>query len=365
MGIVMTYLIIMVVVPFFAFCQEDPSKTFSAYHYFADMYILDLREIANVDFESIIKKNNRLSNEAKESELKMINLAKKDKKNIDAILTHQLEALKLIDNKAQSLRDVYYLIDSAEGAEKEELIRKFVKSCQVICKKCPKTSSLVPFYWHTFLLSMLESPVIEATEVFKKDIFKNHILPFMIEMAASQNMESIVFNEYIATIKFKIYLIESDFKNCRNEIENLTNYKKLRYNKGDSTAMVLSNYLETIVLYKEKKYRRAIEVFKTIPEIWQDPVNGLTNSNKQRLTTMVADAYLQIEDYESSKTWREVSLSMALFLPGKSGKAYALKEALALRNIYQKEKSWTLMRNLEERSARFGMKPLPKQFGED
>jgi hypothetical protein len=78
----------------------------------------------------------------------------------------------------------------------------------------------------------------------------------------------------------------------------------------------------------------------------------LTDTDKVQIATAYQDAYF--------------SFLFANYPDLKHIDGYypCLLEAEKLRSFYQNSKDWALVRNLEDRCAKFGMKPLPKQPGE-
>ena len=357
--------LIVFLLPQNSFLQEISGENFSSIYLFLDNYFGELKDIEKINIKSVLDQTRKLKNEQhKKSEIQIITLANNDQKNIDIVFRHHQKSLKIIDSKAQTILQIFELMESADDCEIETIIRKCADSCRIVNEDCSELFSLLPLYWHLFLFSAIETPTIRISDTLKKELFNVYLIPFFSEIANKYKMENIYFNELLAESKFWLYLIESNFKSCRNEISKLIHNKKVKY--GESPlAVIKPNYLEINVIFKEKNYKLAIEKFRNMPEIWLDPEVGFDLGTKLSLITIAAESYLENGNLELSIAWREAAMSMMFSQKRRAGKNYALNHALELRKLYQKEKCWTQIRNLEKSCAKFGMKPIPKQPGED
>jgi hypothetical protein len=344
--------------------QEKSEGNFSPLYLLLDNYFIDLPTLKEINIHAILDESNKLGIQQSKSENQIIALAQNDQKNIEVILRHHQKSLKKIDSKVQTILQIFELIETADDCDIETIIKKCADSTRTVKEDCSAAPSLLPFYWHLFLLSVIDTPSIRIQENFKKELLNTCLIPYFLEMAGKYKMENIYFNELLAESRFQLYLINSNFKECRNEINKLIEYKKLLHGE-DPSALIKPKYLEIKVIFKEKNYKLVIEKFRNMPETWLDPKIGFDLGARVDLITIGADSYLEIGNLELSIAWREAALSFMFSQERRAGKTYALNHALALRNLYQKEKYWTQLRNLEKSCAKFGMKPIPKQPGED
>lgn len=155
--------------------------------------------------------------------------------------------------------------------------------------------------------------------------------------------------------------------------EYISEYEKIQAlfppKKADQFYLVLYKLED---LFFQKKYQECVQFFKN--SIMFTYLNKPTDRNGHILYCMirgysfVGRSHKELGQKELGKTYQELALTTGVIASiGENG--YSDLESIRLmaedlRKMYLEDKQWELMRSLEERSAKFGMKPLPKQPGE-
>jgi hypothetical protein len=286
-----------------------------------------------------------------------------DRENLDQIKKIEKAVLLEISPNLSTISQYANLVSDSGKEEQLELIIKGIRGGDLIRKTCSGKESLLPLIWYDNLFLLLNGPFVQINDSEKAKILKNNVLPFYndLNVAVGEN------GEWLEELKVDclslIYVFEGNFLLGYKEIEKLKKSRLARFSEKDK-PMVHPACLRLKLLMKEKKYETVISEFKSLPEKWLDFEAG-DKLSMLIFSRIAADAYLELGKVDLSMVWRESAITLLFLVEFKSGKDLALEEATKLRSLYLKEKSWTLMRNLEERCAKFGMKPLPKQVGEN
>jgi len=357
----------LVCLSFFSFDKIDmglTKETPSPYKIFFYLYLENFSAIENLNSEFVYEELKRLGYQDLKKHEDFFKLAEIDKANFKNLKKVQEDMLNKID---PSLKEVYQIYDKLASVDKEERkksVLKFKDSCAGMggIKKSP--SRMMEFYWNTFLFAVIASPIFEFDEEFQKQVIGTHLIPSLSKKTVNLDCLSDYNSELHAECKFRLYLFEGNYIESIKEINIIYESRNKKFTPGDvGRSRPLELKIE--LLMRQKKYHDVIREFKTIPEKWLDQKEGLDSGSRTLFITNAAIAYNEIGNKELSKVWQELSYSEYCSDPTLAGKEFVLKQALLLRKLYLEEKSWILMRNLEERSAKFGMTPLPKQPGEN
>jgi len=323
--------------------------------------ISDLRTKEYLDFQG---KANKGSDAKVESELAFfIEYSKMDSENIDEIMNFQKTGLMAINLKLENNSQLTEFIMNIDKSKQKSIIADVCKYCKLAQTKFNNKKTLFPLFLNIQVFSIINSPFFQIDDIEKACILKENVLPFLIQFATNHNLKNMYLEELIFDCKSRILVLESNFKLGYDEIEKLKVARSKRFNSND-LEMALLVYLKMKLLIKEGKYDLAIFEFKKIPDSWIDLEQEKDRIIKFQLASAGADAYLEMKNYTLSKVWREVAISVLYTVDFVSGREVANQQADLLRSIYLEEKSWTLLRNLEGRMSKFGMKPLSKQPGE-
>jgi hypothetical protein len=326
--------------------------------YFSNIDNIKLIDIYKIENE--IKSSFLYSNTALEYYLKCL-IA--DRECLDKIKKTNKDALHEISPNLSTISQFGNLISDSKKEDQLELLIKGIRGGELIRKACSGKDSLLPIIWYDHLFLLLNGPFIQINDLEKARILKNKILPFYNDLIMKVGGNKTYFEELKVDCLSLIYVFEGNFSFGYKEIDKLKKSRLTRFSEGEK-PMAHPAQLRLRLLMKEKKYETVISEFKRLPEKWLD-FEVADKLSMLIFSRIAADAYLELGNDELSKVWRESAITLLFLAEFKSGKDLALDEATKLRSLYLKEKSWTLMRNLEERSAKFGMTPLAKQPGEN
>lgn len=286
-----------------------------------------------------------------------------DQENLDQIKKIEMDALHEIHPSLSTISQFGNLISDSKKDEQFELLIKGIRGGELIRKSFSGKESLLPIIWYDNVFLLLNGPFIQINDLEKSQLLKNNILPFYNELSVKAGEGTSYFEENKVDCLSLIYVYEGNFTMGYKEIEKLKKSRLTRFSEKEK-PMAHPAYLRLRLLMKEKKYETVISEFKSLPKNWLD-FEGADKLSMLIFSRIAADAYLELGKDDLSKVWRESAITLLFSAEFKSAKDLALEEATKLRSLYLKEKSWILMRNLEERSAKFGMTPLPKQPGEN
>lgn len=327
-----------------------------------DAYCMDLNNLDLINIDIIrksVEKNDRLNNHFGF----FVEYLQNDKKNLNEIKKIYHNALKSINDNIASVYQLGVLFYNSTKDEQLEIFKKALKSGEYIRNACAGKKSLLPFFWYDNLSMLSEGPFDKVDEFTKSKFLKEQILPFFDSMLADTGTRNACIDECRVFCRCLIYMFEENFNTGYLEIEKLKKYK-LNFVTEDDASMGIPAILRLSLLLKEKKYNNVVNEFKSLPPKWLDIDEKPNRSSMFIFSRIAADAYFEIGNIEASKLWREIAISLNYSFEFKSNTDISLQDAIKLRDIYIKEKSWAMMRSLEERSAKFGMKALPKQVGE-
>jgi hypothetical protein len=327
-----------------------------------DAYCIDP---SNLDFlnieliEKSVKKTDRLNNHLGF----LLEYLQNDKKNLKEIKIIQHNALKTINDNTESIYQLGVMFYNSTKDEQLEVFKKALESGEYIRNACAEKKSLLPYFWYSHLRMLSDGPFNQVDEITKAKFLKEQILPFFDSLLTETGARNAYIDECRMHCRCMIYVFEENFNTGYLEIEKLKK-SRLRLVTKDDASMAIPTILRLSLLLKEKKYSDVINEFKSLPPKWLDIDEKPNRTPMFIFSRIAADAYFEIGNIEASKTWREIAISLNYSNDFKSNRDISLQDAIKLRDIYIKEKSWALMRSLEERSAKFGMKALPKQVGE-
>lgn len=327
-----------------------------------DTYCINLDNLRKFDLDIIAKsvlKNDTLNN----SIGFFVEYSQNDKNNFNEIKKIHTTALKAINDKIESAYQLGMLFHNSTKDDQLDVLEKALKSGEYIQKACAGKKSLLPFFWYNNLRMLANGPFNQVDESTQSKILKEQILPFFNSLQIETGTRNAYIDECIIHCRCMICVFEGNFNLGYSEIEKLKKHR-LHFEEKDNTIAILPTLLRMSLLLKEKKYHDVINEFKALPPKWLDYDEKKLWSSMFIFSRIAADAYYEIGNFEASKTWREIAISLNYSVDFKSNREIALQDATKLRDIYIKEKSWASMRSLEGRSAKFGMKPLPKQIGE-
>ena len=282
---------------------------------------------------------------------------------MDQIKKIWTDALHEISPNLSTISQFGNLISDSKKEDQLALLTKGVRVGELIRMACIGKDSLLPIIWYDHLFLLLNGPFLQIKDLEKARILKNNILPFYNDLNIRVGENKLYFEELKVDCLSLIYVFEGNFSLGYNKIEKLRKSRLTRFSEEEK-PMAHPAQLRLRLLLKEKKYETVISEFKRLPKSWLD-FDDADKLSMLIFSRIAADAYLELGNDALSKDWREIAITLLFFVNFKSGKDLALEETTKLRSLYLKEKSWTLMRNLEERSAKFGMTPLPKQPGEN
>ena len=327
-----------------------------------DAYCMDLNnfDILNIDLiTNSIKKTDRLNNHLGF----LVEYLQNDKGNLKEIKNIHHNALKLINDNVGSVYQLGVMFYNSTKDEQLEVFKKALKSGEYIQNACSGKKSLLPYFWYSHLRMLADSPFNQVDEFTKSKFLKERILPFFDSLLTETGTKNTYIDECRIHCRCMIYVFDGNFNAGYLEIEKLKK-SRLKLVTEDDASMVIPAILRMSLLLKENKCEDVINEFKSLPPKWLDIDEKSNRSAMFIFSRIAADAYYEIGNFEASKTWREIAISLNYSVDFKSNREIALQDATKLRDIYIKEKSWASMRSLEGRSAKFGMKPLPKQIGE-
>lgn len=306
--------------------------------------------------------NNKILSSSTEINYLLDNLLS-DKDNFCRIRKIYKNGLETIAPGLQTFTQLSNLIYNLRNEEQYEILIKSIRSGEQVNKSFAGEKSLLPLFWYNNLLVVLNSPFMQISDSEKARILREKILPFYSGLYAKLGKNNNYIEELQTDCLCMIYVNEGNYFLGYKEIEKLRKSRLGRYSEDDK-LMAHPAYLRLSLLMKQKKYETVISEFKKLPKSWLD-FGEADKLSMLIFSRIAADAYLELGNDELSKVWRESAITLLFLAEFKSGKDLALDETTKLRSLYLKEKSWTLMRNLEERSAKFGMTPLSKQPGEN
>lgn len=122
------------------------------------------------------------------------------------------------------------------------------------------------------------------------------------------------------------------------------------------------------LIFNQGNFQKCIDEFRDIPENWLLCSKTSTDEWIFLAYQLVVDSCVKLEKVQIATAYQDAYFSFLFTnyptLKHIDGYYPCLLEAEKLRDFYQKSREWGLVRNLEDRCAKFGMKPLPKQPGE-
>lgn len=336
----------------------------SPYKIFFYLYLENFSALENLKSELVYEELKRLGYKDLQKHEDFFKLAQIDKANYRNLKKVQEDMLNKIDPSIKEVNQIYNILASVEKEKRKKIVLNFKDSCATMTSNKVSMSLMMEFFWNTFLYAIIVSPIFDFDEEFQKIIFANHLIPFLSRKTPVDDCLGHLKSELLSECKFRLYSFEGNYSESLKQIDLISEFRNRKFKPGDiGRSRPLELKIE--LLMKQKKYHDAIREFKKIPDKWLDQKEGIDSGNRTLLITNAAIAYYEIGDKELSKVWQELAYSDYCSDTSLAGKEFALKQALLLRKLYLEEKSWVLMRNLEERCAKIGMKPLPKQDGEN
>lgn len=213
---------------------------------------------------------------------------------------------------------------------------------------------------------------IRAGEIFLDDTnrittseeIERVCLPFE-EAGWRNNLFFCIFKTLAETSPASLIPCDESYK---KKVDYLNGLLKIRYPQIPTHSLIIfgreMHYFKT-----KKNYKEAIQIFKKIPQdlVSLDQKNLIDPLVSVEIYDILAESYWNEGNRNFAKIYQEIALSLCvsnLNLGLNVEKKRTLMVAEKLRKYYKEEGDWMLMRNLEERSKKIGMEPLPKQPGE-
>lgn len=291
-------------------------------------------------------------------------LPAKDQANLETVWRIQSNALSLVGPNIKTIFQVRNKLLSANPSEQLAIINKFIEGGRLVRNSDKVRNGFLPFCWQVTLLSFLDTCFVQIADEKKIEIIKSEILPFINEFKNEIGSDNLWVIDFQLYCKAMLCVLEPNFDVGFKTIEEFTITREKIFGNNHS-CLAIPFYCKLSLLMKEKRYEEAIQNFKKIPQNWLDSSDDFQIHHRIKFAVIAADAYIKLNNKEMAILWREVAFSYSFTLSSLAGKNFSLHQSNLLRNLYIEGKSWGLMRNLEERCAKIGMKPLPKQEGEN
>lgn len=287
----------------------------------------------------------------------------KDQFNLEIVRQVQLNALSLIGPHIKTISQVNEKVLSVNSSEQMAIINKFIEGGRLVRKSEKVKNGFLPFCWQITLLSLLDSPFVRIADEKKTEILKMEVIPSIEDLKLAIRPDNLWLIDFQLYCNALLCVLETNLSFGYKAIEEFSICRERIFGKNHAN-LAIPYYCRLALLMKEKKYEEVVQIFKKIPKNWLESPDDFLIHHKIKFAVVAADAYTKLENKELAKMWREVAFSYSFTLNSLAGKNFSLQQSVLLRNLYLEEKSWGLMRNLEERCARIGMNPLPKQPGE-
>jgi len=342
----------------------EPLDPGSAYSGLLHIYYGDILKIKDFKFNKLKSAFETDTKKHTKSSIDLFcGLPTNDQTDLEKVRQVHLKALSLVGPNVETIDQVMEKVLNADPSEQLIIIEKFIEGGRLIRGSDKARTGFLPFCWQITVLSVLDSCFIQIGDQEKIKILKGEVLPFVKEFKNVVGADNLWLIDMELYCKSVLCILESDFKFGYKTIEEFETGREVIFGKNDD-SLAIPYYCRLSLLMRENKQEEVIQQFEKIPKNWLEPSSAFLVNHKIKFAAVAADAYTKLGKKEMAILWREIAFSYSFPLQSLAGKNYALKQAILLRNLYLEEKSWTLMRNLEERCAKFGMKPLPKQPGE-
>ena len=286
-----------------------------------------------------------------------------------------LDNLKKNDNKRyetiiQNLNFMRYpdflnkLCSANQGAQKS-LIFEFEKNKNNLRLLFNK-GSFLEFACLKTLISIRAGEIFldETNRISTSEEIKQACLPFE-EAGWSNNLFFCIFKTLAETSPASLIPCDESYK---KKVDYLNGLLKIRYPQIPTHSLII--FCSEMHYFKTKKnYKEAIQIFKKIPQdlVSLDQKDLIDPLVSVEIYSILAESYWNEGNRNFAKIYQEIALSLCvsnLNLGFNVEKKRTLVVAEKLRKYYKEEGDWMLLRNLENRSIKIGMEPLPKQSGE-
>ena len=241
-------------------------------------------------------------------------------------------------------------------------LRKVIANSDQLFMEFDETSCAVLLFWSFFSNYIFSNDcTIETSQ--KKDFLEMHILPFYQKNLKTKLKTEITFlSEYHVSLFYREIYKKDSLKIALHQAMLIDNFFLLKFGLEDDSNLI-GNYYKILAHHTFNEDDKAIEEFKKIPPSWLDSKNPRLHSYFYRIFIVLSKIYKKKGDIERGELYSELAFSCAFSNSFTS--RLIVDSACSLRDCYFSQKKWVLLRNLEDRCLKFGLKPLPKQIGED
>lgn len=241
-------------------------------------------------------------------------------------------------------------------------LKKVISNSDQLFREFDETSCAVLLFWSFFSNYIFSNDcTIEASQ--KEKFLEMHILPFYQKNVGTVLKTEITFlSEYHICLFYQEIYKKGSLKMALDQAKLIENLFILKFGPEDDSNLI-GNYYKILAHHTFDEDDRAIEEFKKIPPSWLDSKNPRLQSYFYRIFTVLSKIYKKKGDIERGELYSELAFSCAFSNSFTS--RLIVDSAGSLRDYYLSQKKWVLLRNLENRCHKFGLKPLPKQIGED
>ena len=241
-------------------------------------------------------------------------------------------------------------------------LKIIIANSDKLFKEFDETSHAVFLFW-SFLSNFIFSNDCTIEPSRKEEFLEMHILPFYQKnIKTNLKTEIGLLSEYDECLFYREIYKKGSLKMALDQAMLLKNIYELKYgSEGDLN--LIANYYKILARHTFDEDDRAIEEFKKIPQHWLDSDNPRLKSYFFRIYVVLSKIYKKKGDIEREELYLELAFSCAF--ANSLTSRLVVDSASSLRDCYLSQKKWVLLRNLEDRCLKFGLKPLPKQIGEE
>lgn len=264
--------------------------------------------------------------------------------------------------KKASIFENNRIFNEAEEANLKSLFAKMKDDYRFLENSFPHNSFYCFFFTSNFFF-MVNSTLNSLTEMEKRNWTHNFFLIEREKFKGPEWNNNAVLRFEKSRINVQLgELANDDMATIMNLIMNFEKEMKERFGQ-DNPANIAIHAYKIKALYLRNKKQEAISILKTIPFEWQVHGNPRTSGNLFDINYYSYLVYRDLGEPILSKAYLEGAFSVAF--ADNHSKIRIKKIATLLRDEHFQDRNLILMRNLEERCAKFGLEPLPKQPGEN
>jgi hypothetical protein len=258
-------------------------------------------------------------------------------------------------------------LSSSGNVKQGLLLKQYDENIQKIRPFFGEKSFTEFSFRRSLLIIRTEEMILASENRIKSTCEISKTLDYFDDPEWTQNLFFNILKNYLSTAPLSNIPTNKKYLESLNDLNLLL---KIRY-KDPLIVQCVIKFRRMNYYFKNKNPEEAIRIFKTLPIDFYEDDQGVKEINPLifvDILNLASQIYWDSGNKELAKTYQEISFSICSSKINNE-KDFTKKRTLIvaekLREYYLMDKNLNLIRGLEGRSEKYGMKPLSKQPGEN